>query len=1030
MAAESEPLKNQVVEPEACGICSDRFTAIIRKKTTCKYCHASTCSKCVEQYLLTRHEDAHCLHCRVNYNDATLHDICTRTYLQQTYFKHRQEVLINRERANLPLLQEQARRERRQRDRWVQEGVINKRIAELKQKRDLIQSEHHKLYVLTYGAQRVQGDAQKERLIALQEYMDQMEELQVRIREERRLLYDIRYAYLAGAGAAATGDDDKKEEEKKKFVRRCTRDGCQGFLSTAWKCGLCEWHSCSKCFAVKGHAHDAPHECKKEDVETADLIKKDCKPCPKCGEFIEKSSGCFAPDTSILCWNGHTKMSQDIQVGDELIGDDGTKRTVIDTISGEDMMYQVTQNNGMSYTVNSKHTLVLKLSGEKNIYWNSKEKTWNVRWFDRTNLCIKSKKIRETSEKSKEDALLEMEEFKKTLVFTDEIHITIDKYMTLSPPTKKGLVGFKSDGIHWEKKNVPLDPYLMGVYIGDGINDGMSFAINAPSDPEILEYILQWAEEHNCEVVHDDIYRFRVRRRENKNNKQLAIGHGATSETCKGCQIKPSGFCDRPIVLYNDEHTMVRKNPLREILENYEMVGSKKKIPQEYIVNDRSTRLQLLAGIIDTDGHLNKMNDGKRAQIVSSNHDLANQIVFLSRSLGFITSICSVSKKGVCFKKGGEKKDYNDHYNINISGNISEIPTRILRKKCEDSSPNKDMLRTSIHVQELGMGKYYGWSIDGNRRFLLSDTTIVKNCDQMFCISCQTPFSWITGKIVTSGPIHNPHYYEWMRRTGGAVPRNPADVPCGGFPGAWELVRFPRGMKRNIANIFYEFHRVCVELQEMSTRQYRTHIDQAPLNQLNVKFLLGEMDEKKWGRLLAVHEKKRKRDAEIQEVLGAFRMVAVELINRVQHYHDGLRPFSELPIPAAEKFLINLNVQIQELITMINDALRTTSITHSYSVPYINIVWNEKEQFNYYRALTKNFKGEGKKPRVKKEAKAAEDDSKSDDSDSDNDSVATESIAEVIPQDPFRNDHIQDENEQLQRAIANSLDGTYYHEAR
>jgi hypothetical protein len=545
----------------------------------------------VEQYLLTRHEDAHCLHCRVNYNDATLHDICTRTYLQQTYFKHRQEVLINRERANLPLLQEQALREKRQRERWVQEGVINKRIAELKQKRDLIQSEHHKLYVLTYGAQRVQGDAQKERLIVLQEYMDQMEELQVRIREEKRLLYDIRYAYLAGAGAAAgvTGDD-KKEEEKKKFVRRCTRDGCQGFLSTAWKCGLCEWHSCSKCFAVKGHAHDAAHECKKEDVDTAELIKKDCKACPKCGEFIEKSSG----------------------------------------------------------------------------------------------------------------------------------------------------------------------------------------------------------------------------------------------------------------------------------------------------------------------------------------------------------------------------------------------------------------------------------------------------CDQMFCISCQTPFSWITGKIVISGPIHNPHYYEWMRRTGGAVPRNPTDVPCGGFPGGWELVRFPRGMKRNIANIFYEFHRVCVELQEMSTRQYRTHIDQAPLNQLNVKFLLGELDEKKWGRLLAVHEKKRKRDAEIQEVLGAFRMVAVELINRVQHYHDErVRGFGELPIPAAEKFLVDLNVQIQELITMINDALRTTSITHSYSVPYINIVWNEKEQFNYYRALTKNFKGEGKKPRVKKEAKATEDDSKSDD-DSDDESVATE----VIPQDPFRNDHIQDENEQLQQAIANSLDGTYYHGSR
>jgi hypothetical protein len=664
----------------------------------------------------------------VNYTDATLHDICTRTYLQQTYFKHRQEVLINRERANLPLLQEQARREKQMRDRWVQEAIINKRISELKQKRDLVQSEHHKLYVLTYGAQRVQGDAQKERMIALQEYMDQMDDFRERIREEKRLLYDIRYTLQAGGAAAAT-EDDKKEEEKKKFVRRCTRDGCQGFLSTAWKCGLCEWYSCSKCFAVKGQAHDVAHECKKEDVETAELIKKDCKPCPKCGEFIEKSSGCFAPDTPILCWDGHTKMSQDIQVGDELVGDDGTKRTVIDTISGEDTMYQVIQTNGMSYTVNSKHTLVLK--------------------------------------KRTDDGEIQSE----------VIEMVVTDYIAQSTEIQKLFVGFSLNG--------------------------------------------QWSD---------------------------------------------------------------------------------------------------------------------------------------------------------------------------------------------------------LTIVSVGKGTYYGWSIDGNKRFLMADTTVNRNCDQMFCISCQTPFSWITGKIVTSGPIHNPHYYEWMRRTGGAVPRNPADVPCGGFPAGYELVRFPRPMKRNIGNIFYEFHRVCVELQEMSARHYRTHIDQAPLNQLNVKFLLGELDEKKWGRLLAVHEKKRKRDAEIQEVLGAFRMVAVELINRVQHYRDEhVRSFGELPIPAAEKFLVDLNVQIQELITMINDALRTTSITHSYSVPYIQVVWDEKEQFNRYRALTKNFKAEAKKPRSKKDTKA---EAESDDSDE-------ESVAEeVVPHDPFRHDHIQDENQQMIQAIANSLMTAYQRGAR
>jgi hypothetical protein len=961
----SKKVKKVVEEPECCPICMENYTPIIRKKCACKYCKADTCSKCIERYLLDKHEDAHCLHCRVNYNDTALQEICTKTYLQHVYFKHRQEVLINRERANLPGLQDAALEQRKLRDKKDKVSELSIQYAAIKAQRDEVMSGYNKLYTEYYARLSAKQDTSELRkqldaiLARSDEFKGEMDKLAIQIN-------NVRYAPTAvreGAGGAAAAEQ-KKEEEKKKFIRRCTRDGCQGFLSTAWKCGICEYYSCSKCFKTKTKERDDPHECTKEDLETAKLILADCKPCPNCGEFIMKSSGCFGKDTPILLWNGKTKMSQDICIGDELVGDDGAKRTVLDTTTGVDTLYKVKQNGGLSYVVNSKHTLVLKYSGEKHIYWSDTYKYWGMNWFDREKYINKSHTIKISWNKTKEQAFNEMEKFKNTLNFEEEIQIMVDDYMKLGKSVKNTLVGFKSEGINWEKQDVLLDPYLMGVYLGDGVNDGISFAINPNNDPEILEYLLKWCNNNSCEVVHDEAYRFRVRRRDNKQNVQKAIGKGATIETCKGCKQKVCYLCDLPNTEYTTTTIKARKNPLKSALESYNLVRNKKRIPFEYLINDRETRLKLLAGIIDTDGHLTKAQKGKRIMIVSANKEFAEQIVLLARSLSFATTIRAVSKKGIAFKKGGEKKDYNDHYQINISGNICDIPTLIERKKCVNSNPSRDLLRTSIEVSEIGIGEYFGWKVDSNSKFLLNDMTCLRNCSQMWCITCQTPWDWNTGKVVTTGAIHNPHYYEWMKRNGQAMPRNPADVPCGGYPNAWELRRMPKGLSAATANLFFEFHRICQELQDISTRAYRAHIDNTVVADINVKFLLGDYDEKHWGQLLGKNERKRKRDSEVQEIFAAFRMVAVELINRVQNYREGgIRSFTDLPAPNAEKFLEALYVEIEGLITMINDALRSCSISHNYSVPYIH------KEGAYYSIKTKNFSDEAKKKRGSKKEK-------------------------------------------------------------
>lgn len=96
-------------------------------------------------------------------------------------------------------------------------------------------------------------------------------------------------------------NDQGERKEKRTFVRACPVNDCRGFLSSSWKCGMCNIQACSTCHEVK----DKHHVCIPANVETAKLLAKDTKPCPSCASQIFKVSGC----DQMWCVECHTTFS-------------------------------------------------------------------------------------------------------------------------------------------------------------------------------------------------------------------------------------------------------------------------------------------------------------------------------------------------------------------------------------------------------------------------------------------------------------------------------------------------------------------------------------------------------------------------------------------------------------------------------------------------------------------------------------------------------------------------------------------------
>ena len=381
-------------------------------------------------------------------------------------------------------------------------------------------------------------------------------------------------------------------------------------------------------------------------------------------KILVRPGKCLHPETPVLMW--HTEQSvfkkaKDIQVGDVLVGDDNTPRNVLSICSGEEQMYRIKQNKGDSYIVNESHILSLKMTTHKSHCWFEDFQSYGLFWLKGQKKTSKFFSVRKFG--TREMALEKMLEFRGTITDDNSVDISVRDYLKLSTAYRKELKGFKA-GIGFPEQKINLDPYILGCWLGDGTSNITSI------DEEIL----------------DSFSELKVKQ-----------GIGKNSIT----------------------YRIANKN--KNCLKQYNLLTNK-HIPKEYLQNSRENRLKLLAGLLDTDGYLDR--EDNIYEITQKNKSLSSEIVYLCRSLGFY---CSQKE---CIKSWTYKNEikYETYYRSIISGEgLEEIPCKLKRKQSVSTVRRTDFLLTGIEIEKLESGQYCGFTLDGNSRFLLGDFTVTHN---------------------------------------------------------------------------------------------------------------------------------------------------------------------------------------------------------------------------------------------------------------------------------------------------------------
>lgn len=332
--------------------------------------------------------------------------------------------------------------------------------------------------------------------------------------------------------------------------------------------------------------------------------------CRASGKDLEENSVVYTPD-------GPIKI-KDINIGEYIYGRDGKLTKVVSKDYYYDQMqYKVTLQDGRVVECGGGHLWNVKPPGRNN---HSKYRTVTTEFlYDNITKRIRNGVVGKSSESY--------------------------WFLPLNEP------------IQYEDKNLPIDPYFLGLWLGDGSKHRIG--ITTP-DKEIVDYIYEISEKYGNSVV------------KNFNS----------NKTCPTYHITEGVKSNAKRVLHNQFKEL-------NLLNN-------KHIPEIYLKASVSQRLELLRGLMDTDGSCSKSS----IEFSTSSEGIFLGVKELLYSLGIYFSYSSRVPK---FTYKGVKKNGKINYRFNIRTGV--CPFKLSRKveefnkccfKCFDCVGIKSISKTSV----------------------------------------------------------------------------------------------------------------------------------------------------------------------------------------------------------------------------------------------------------------------------------------------------------------------------------------------